>query len=48
VDKLADDANNAIENQEKKVEALGNQADLAEDSASKMIDKIGKYFTRYG
>ena len=42
MDKLADNANNAIENQAKKVEALGSQADQTEDSAIKLVDKIGK------
>lgn len=42
VDKLGNDANNAIEKQTKKVEALGSKADLAEDNASKLVDKIGE------
>ena len=42
VDKLATDANSAIESQAKKVEELGSQADLSEDNASNLVDKIGK------
>lgn len=43
VDKLADDTNTAIENQAKKVEALGNQADENEERASNLVEKVGKY-----
>ena len=42
VDKLGNEGSDAIENQAKKVETLSNQADLAEDNASKLVDKIGK------
>lgn len=44
MDKLGTDANNAIENQANKVDALGSQTDMAEDNASKMVDKIGKWY----
>ena len=43
VDKIGDDANNSIEEQRKKVEALASKADVAEDNASKLVDKIGEY-----
>lgn len=43
VDKIGDDANNSIEKQRKKVEALASKADVAEDNASKLVDKIGEY-----
>ena len=43
VDKLADDTNTAIENQAKKVEALGTRADEDEERASNRVEKIGKY-----
>ena len=42
VDKLGNEGSDAIENQAKKVETLSNQADLTEDNASKLVDKIGK------
>ena len=42
VDKLADDTNTAIENQAKKVEALGTRADEDEQRASNLVEKIGK------
>lgn len=42
VDKLADDTNTAIENQAKKVEALGTRADVDEERASNLVEKIGK------
>jgi len=42
VDKLADDTNTAIENQAKKVEALGTRADMDEDRASNLVEKIGE------
>lgn len=42
VDKLGNEGSDAIENKAKKVETLSNQADLAEDNASKLVDKIGK------
>ena len=42
VAKLGEDANNAIESQAKKVEALGSKADLTEDNASKMVEDTGK------
>lgn len=42
VDKIGDDANNSIEKQRKKVEALASKADVAEDNASKLVDKIGE------
>ena len=42
VDKIGDDANNSIEKQTKKVEALASKADVAEDNASKLVDKIGE------
>ena len=45
VDKLADDTNTAIENQAKKVEALGTRADEDEDRASNLVEKIGKPFS---
>ena len=44
-DKIADDTNTAIENQAKKVDALGDRADVAEERASKLIEKIGKCCT---
>ena len=42
VDKIGDEANNSIEKQTKKVEALASKADVAEDNASKLVDKIGE------
>ena len=42
VAKLGEDANNAIESQAKKVEALGSKADLTEDNASKMVEDTGR------
>lgn len=41
VEKIADDTNTAIENQGRKVEELASGADLAEDRASKLVEKIG-------
>ena len=42
IDKLADDTNTAIENQAKKVEELGTRADVDEEHASNLVEKIGK------
>lgn len=41
VEKIADDTNTAIENQGRKVEELASGADLAEDRARKLVEKIG-------
>ena len=42
VEKVADDANTAIESQAKKVEALGNQADSDKNHPSKVVKKVGE------